>query len=133
MRRHRQRTPILWIFVAVLLAALLLFCGYWLLRLAFDIDLLDRSGWQTTDTGTQYFDYYGEPLTGWQEIDGQQFYFTPDGNLASGWQEIGEKRYYFSAEGTALTGWRINLHACCVLIDVCVTAVRVAVSLDLLY
>lgn len=104
----RRRTPVfVWIVLIVLLIAVLLVGGYWVLRLGFDTDVFDRSGWKSTDTGTQYWNYDGEPLTGWQEIDGTTFYFGPDGYLAAGWQEIDGSRYYLGVSGVPYIGWQM--------------------------
>ena len=56
-----KKKILLW--VGILLLALLIgaVCiGYFVLQ----FPLFDRSGWNTTDTGSvQYLDYYGKPLT----------------------------------------------------------------------
>lgn len=97
---------IVWILAIVLIAALLVIGGYWLLRLRFDTDLLDRSGWKVTETGTQYLDYHGDPLTGWQTIDENRFYFTSNGFMSTGWQDIDGSRFYFTPQGIMSTGWQ---------------------------
>ena len=106
MAVRRKTAVFAWIVLIVLLIAVLLVGGYWVLRLGFDTDVFDRSGWKSTDTGTQYWNYDGEPLTGWQEIDGTTFYFGPDGNLATGWQEIDGSRYYLGVSGVPYMGWQ---------------------------
>lgn len=103
----RRRVPaFLQIAFVVLLIAVLAVSSYWVLRLGFDIDVLDRSGWKSTDTGMQYWDYHGKPLTGWQEIDGDRFYFGEDDLMATGWQTIEDKRYYFDTQGKLSSGWQ---------------------------
>lgn len=115
MAVRRKTAVFAWIVLIVLLIAVLLVGGYWVLRLGFDTDVFDRSGWKNTDAGMQYWDQDGKPLTGWQEIDGTTFYFGPDGNLATGWQEIQGARYYLGISGVPYVGWqRIdqNLYYC---------------------
>lgn len=87
--------------------------------------IFDRSGWQWTEDGIQYLDYYADPVTGWQQIDGNRHYFHPSGKLAtglveiegktylfsdtghlqSGWIKTGGQRYYLNSDGTVYTGW----------------------------
>lgn len=103
----RKKIPVyLQIICIILLVAILVVGAYWILRLGFDFDVLDRSGWKSTDAGMQYWDYHGDPLTGWQEIDGSRFYFQEDGTLATGWQTIEGGRYYFGSSGVLCTGWQ---------------------------
>lgn len=103
----RRRIPTFaWIAVILLLIAVLVVGGYWVLRLGFDVDIFDRSGWKTTDAGMQYLNYDGEPLVGWQEIDGTRFYFREDGTMATGWLELDGHRYYLGVSGVPHTGWQ---------------------------
>ncbi|MBO5317521.1 MAG: D-alanyl-D-alanine carboxypeptidase family protein [Oscillospiraceae bacterium] len=67
--------------------------------------VFDRSGWEQTENGIQYWDYYGRPLTGWQQLDGETYFFHPSGKLATGFAEIEEERYLLSREGTLQRGW----------------------------
>ena len=103
----RKRIPVfLQIVFIVLLIAILVVGSYWVLRLGFDIDVLDRSGWKSTDAGMQYWDYHGKPLTGWQEINGDRFYFGEDGLMATGWQTVDGSRYYLGSSGIPCAGWQ---------------------------
>lgn len=103
----RKKIPVFLLIVLILLLVAVLVVGsYWVLRLGFDMDVLDRSGWKSTDAGMQYWDYHGDPLTGWQTIDGSRFYFHEDGTLATGWRTIEGGRYYFGSSGVLCTGWQ---------------------------
>ena len=69
------------------------------------VPVFDRSGWVQTENATQYWDYFGKPLTGWQQLDGQTYFFHPSGALAAGLTEIGGERYLLSEQGTLQSGW----------------------------
>ena len=98
----------LWIIPVVLLGIIALVIGtYWTLRLGFQIDVLDRSGWFTAEDGTiTYLDYYGEPLTCWQELEGHRYYFSPEGDMQTLWQDMDGNRYYLGTDGTLHTHWQ---------------------------
>lgn len=98
----------LWIIPVTVAAALALLVGaYWVLRLGFDMDILDRSGWNTAQDGSiTYLDYYGKPLTHWQELEGKHYYFSPEGTLQTLWQDIEGTRYYLGSDGAARTHWQ---------------------------
>jgi len=90
----------------VLCGVLLLLGAYWVLRLGFDRDILDRSGWYTAKDGSvQYRDYYGKPLTGWQQVDQDMYYFDVDGTMSTGWLELDGVRYYLDPDGAMHRGW----------------------------
>lgn len=92
----------------ILTAILVLTVGaYCVLRYGFEIDLLDRSGWQEEAGLRQYLDYHGEPLVSWQTIDGQTYYFDPDaqGKMVTGWLKLDGKDYFLGADGKRCTGW----------------------------
>lgn len=73
----------------------------------YGIDIFDRSGWATSETGEiQYWDYYGDPLVQWQQIEGNWYYFDAEsGNLVTGWLELEGQRYYLASDGIRQTGW----------------------------
>ena len=104
-----EQNKIRWqqIVLLVLAVILLLAAVYCLLRFGFDVDIADRSGWNTRGGIVRYLDYSGKPQTGWQYIDGKLYYFAPDnGAMATGWQEIENEQYYFAADGVRMTGWQ---------------------------
>ncbi len=67
---------------------------------------VDRSGWQETEEGMRYRNFYGDPVTGWLEIDGNFYYFGEDTILATHWLEMDGARYYLGDDGIRVTGWQ---------------------------
>ncbi len=94
------------IIALILVSILLLTAAYSLLRFGFSIDLLDRSGWHTSQGNTQFRDYLGRPQLGWQYIKNKLYYFDANGNMATGWQDIDGSRYYFGTDGVRAVGWQ---------------------------
>jgi len=101
----RRLTKIL---IAIVLVLVLLLAGiiavpYYLLG----INIFDRSGWTTLDSGAvQYLDFYGRPRTQWQQLEDSWYYFDPDtGNMVTGWLELPQGRYYLGEDGIRRSGW----------------------------
>ena len=102
MRKSTKILLTLLLLVALVLAGIVAVPYY-----VFGIDIFDRSGWITTESGeTQYLDYHGDPLTDWQLIDEKWYYFDKtDATLVTGWLELDGDRYYLTADGTRHIGW----------------------------
>ncbi len=62
------------------------------------------SGWHKTESGMQYRDDSGLPVTGWITENGTSRYLT-DGYPAGGWQKISGSAYYLNEDGTPYSGW----------------------------
>lgn len=93
--------------IALLVAGIVILVigAYCLMRFAFSIDILDRSGWVKKDGQVQCLDYFGRPRLGWQYVDGELYYFTPEtGEMVTGWAEIEQNQYYFLENGVRAVG-----------------------------
>lgn len=93
----------------IVLAFILLAVGsYCVLRFAFSIDVLDRSGWSEHNGAVRFLDYHGNPKLKWQCVDGELYYFDPDsGDMFTGWKQIDGFHYYFEPNGIRAVGWKV--------------------------
>lgn len=103
-----MKKPVKILLCIIIALVILAVAAIGVLRVCFDIDIFDRSGWkELKNGGVQYCLYDGTPLEGWQTIDGDTYYFDPEQNatLSTGWLDNGGNRYYLGNAGVLTTGW----------------------------
>lgn len=101
-----MKKKLIWILIPVLCAAA---AAGWIGYNWYDANV-DRSGWEVTEEGTFYRDFYGDRVSGWQEIGGQRYYFNevlePKNAMATGWVDLEDKHFYLGENGIPVTGWQ---------------------------
>lgn len=63
-----------------------------------------KTGWQTINGQTYYYDENGEMQTGWLTYNDQLYYFQSNGQMKTGWLKLSNKWYYFNSDGSAAIG-----------------------------
>ena len=63
-----------------------------------------KTGWQTINGQTYYYNENGEMQTGWLTYNDQLYYFQSNGQMKTGWLKLSNKWYYFNSDGSAAIG-----------------------------
>lgn len=64
-----------------------------------------KTGWQSINRKSYFFDNKGVMMTGWLSLDGKTYYLDGKGVRITGWVEDNGNRYYLDQTGAMKTGW----------------------------